>query len=48
MSREHVDHSAIVRFAEDAGDAVAAALRATSKGETVRHWQRVLGPSFDA
>lgn len=38
----------LIDAAEDAGDAIAAALRATTKGETVRHWQRVLGPSFDA
>jgi len=38
----------LIDAADDAGDAVAAALRATTKGETVRHWQRVLGPSFDA
>jgi tRNA nucleotidyltransferase (CCA-adding enzyme) len=40
--------SKLIDAAEDAGDAIAAALRAVTKGETVRHWQRVLGPSFDA
>lgn len=37
----------IVEAAIDAGDSVDAALRATTKGETVRYWQKVLGPSFD-
>jgi hypothetical protein len=37
----------LIDAADNAGDAIAAALRATTKGETVRHWQRVLGPSFD-
>ncbi len=36
----------IVNTASDAADAVDAALYATTKGETVRHWQRVFGPSF--
>ena len=38
----------IVDAALDAGDAIDAAIRAISKGETVRHWQRVFGPSFSA
>jgi hypothetical protein len=37
----------IVEAAIDAGDAIDAALRAVSKGETVRYWQKVFGPSFD-
>ncbi len=36
----------IVNAASDAGDAVDAALYATTKGETVRYWQKVFGPSF--
>lgn len=31
----------------DAGDAVDSALRAISKGETVRYWQKVFGPTFN-
>lgn len=30
----------------DAGDAIDAALRATTKADTVRYWQKVFGPSF--
>ena len=30
----------------DAGDAIDAALRAPTKGETIRYWQRVFGPAF--
>ena len=37
---------AIVDAALDAGDAVDAALAAPTKQETVRHWRRVFGPSF--
>lgn len=37
----------IVDAAIDAGDAIDSALRAMSKGETVRYWQKVFGPSFD-
>jgi len=37
----------IVDAALDAGDAIDGALRAISKGETVRYWQKVFGPSFD-
>lgn len=36
----------IVDAALDAGDAIDAALAAPTKGETVRYWQRVFGPSF--
>ncbi|MDQ2079034.1 CBASS oligonucleotide cyclase [Xanthobacteraceae bacterium Astr-EGSB] len=37
---------AIVGAAQDAGDAIDSALAAPTKGETVRYWQRVFGPSF--
>ena len=37
----------IADAALDAGDAIDSALRAVSKGETVRYWQKVFGPSFD-
>lgn len=40
--------SKLVQAALDAGDAVDAALRATTKGETVRYWQKVFGPTFSA
>ena len=36
----------IINTASDAADAVDAALYATTKGETVRYWQKVFGPSF--
>ncbi len=36
----------ILNTASDAADAVDAALYATTKGETVRYWQKVFGPSF--
>lgn len=38
--------TAIVNAAMDAGDAIDAALTATTKADTVRQWQRVLGPTF--
>lgn len=38
----------IIDAALDAGDAIDAALRATTKGETIRYWQKVFGPTFDA
>lgn len=38
----------IVDAALDAGDAIDAALRSRTKGETVRYWQKVFGPSFSA
>lgn len=38
----------IVDAAIDAGDAIDSALRAISKGETIRYWQKVFGPSFEA
>jgi predicted nucleotidyltransferase len=37
---------AIVEAALDAGDAIDAALRATTKQDTVRYWQKVFGSSF--
>jgi tRNA nucleotidyltransferase (CCA-adding enzyme) len=40
--------SKLIQAAMDAGDAVDAALRATTKGETVRYWQKVFGPTFNA
>jgi hypothetical protein len=38
----------IVQAALDAGDAVDSARRAVTKGEAVRFWQKVFGPSFSA
>jgi hypothetical protein len=40
--------NAIVEAALDAGDAIDAALAAPTKHETVRYWQKVFGPSFQA
>lgn len=37
----------IVDAALDAGDAIDSALRAVTKGDTIRYWQKVLGPTFD-
>ncbi len=37
----------IVEAALDAGDAIDAALRAPTKGETLRYWRKVFGPTFD-
>ena len=37
---------AIFEASMDAGDAIAAARFATTKAETVRHWQKVFGPTF--
>jgi hypothetical protein len=37
----------IVEAALDAGDAIDSALRAITKGETVRHWQKIFGPTFN-
>lgn len=42
--RAHADM--IVDAALEAGDAIDAALAAPTKQETVRYWQKVLGPSF--
>jgi len=39
---------AICEAALDAGDAIDAALSAPTKQETVRYWQKVFGPSFQA
>ena len=38
----------IIEAALDAGDAIDSALRATTKADTVRYWQKVLGPTFNA
>ena len=37
----------IVEAALDAGDAIDSALRAVTKSETVRYWQKVFGPTFN-
>jgi tRNA nucleotidyltransferase (CCA-adding enzyme) len=39
---------AIIKAALEAGDAIDAALYATTKTDTLRHWRRVFGPAFDA
>ena len=39
---------AIVDVALDAGDAIDAALAATTKEKTNYYWQKVFGPSFQA
>lgn len=38
----------IFEAALDAGDAIDSALRAMTKGDTLRYWRKVLGPTFDA
>ena len=38
----------IVEAALDAGDAIDSALRAITKGETIRYWRKVFGPTFNA
>lgn len=40
--------NAITNAALDAGDAVDAALRATTKTDTLRYWRKVFGPTFEA
>jgi tRNA nucleotidyltransferase (CCA-adding enzyme) len=37
----------IAEAALDAGDAIDSALRAITKGETVRYWQKIFGPTFN-
>ncbi|MCV3243848.1 hypothetical protein ABID19_006545 [Mesorhizobium robiniae] len=37
----------IVEAALDAGDAIDSALRAITKGDTVRYWQKIFGPTFN-
>ena len=37
----------IAEAALDAGDAIDSALRAITKGETIRYWQKVFGPTFN-
>jgi hypothetical protein len=39
---------AIIQAALEAGDAIDAALRAPTKGETLRYWRKIFGPTFDA
>ncbi len=43
----NLDRDVVVDAALDAGDAIDSALRATTKGETVRFWRKVLGPNFE-
>ena len=38
----------LVEAALDAGDAIESALRATTKSDTIRYWQKVFGPTFTA
>ena len=42
-----INRDKIVESALDAGDAIDAALRAITKGETVRYWRKVFGPTFN-
>ncbi len=42
----HNDKAAIVDATSEAADAVDSALYAPTKGESVRYWQKVFGPSF--
>ena len=37
----------LVEAALDAGDAIDAALRSITKGETIRYWRKVFGPTFN-
>ena len=37
----------IIEAALDAGDAIDAALRSITKGETIRYWRKVFGPTFN-
>lgn len=43
-----VQAQTLIDAAMDAGDAIDAALRATTKQDTVNYWQKVFGPSFTA
>jgi len=45
-TKAHAD--AILEAALDAGDAIDSALAAPTKQETIRYWQKVFGPSFQA
>jgi hypothetical protein len=38
---------AIIEAALDAGEAIDTALRAPTKADTLRHWRRVFGPTFE-
>ncbi|MGU9951150.1 MAG: CBASS oligonucleotide cyclase [Gammaproteobacteria bacterium WSBS_2016_MAG_OTU1] len=40
------DRNVIVNECIDAGDTIAAALRAPTKTETLKYWQKIFGPSF--
>jgi len=40
--------SMIIQASLDAGDAVDSALHAVTKSDTVRYWQKILGPTFTA
>lgn len=42
------DRELIVEAAFETGEAIDTALRAPTKSDTLRHWRRVFGPSFDA
>ena len=42
-----INRDKIVESALDAGDAIDAALRAITKGETIRYWRKVFGPTFN-
>ena len=43
---QQMNKEALVDAAGEAADALDAALYATTKGETVRYWQKIFGPSF--
>ena len=42
-----VNRDLLVEAALDAGDAIDAALRSITKGETIRYWRKVFGPTFN-
>lgn len=44
----HEQKEAVIEAALEAGDAIDSALRAPTKGDTLRYWRKVLGISFDA
>jgi hypothetical protein len=43
-----LDRLTIVERAEEAGDAIDAAITAPTKGQTIQYWRKVFGPSFSA
>jgi tRNA nucleotidyltransferase (CCA-adding enzyme) len=45
---DDAQRNAIIDAALAAGDAVDSALHATTKSDTLRYWQKVFGPAFDA